>query len=203
MDCVWEQAGIRKMRSGLSWYGTGNKQGTGLDWYQSVFELIDMRSFSNLWFWIALAVMWSSASHWVIGVPFDMVTRARRQGDEAMTDLEDVVRVNVNRMLYIVQVSGLWLLGVAFFFLTSLAMLGFVYGVEFAQAVFLLIFPMSFVGVLSLLTANRLNMDQPRGEELCKQLTRHRFYVQGIGMVSVLITSLWGMYQNVSVGILG
>ncbi|MEC7258626.1 MAG: component of SufBCD complex, partial [Pseudomonadota bacterium] len=51
-----------------------------MDWYSSIFELIDMRSFSNLWFWIALAVTWSTTSHWVLGVPFDMVNRARRNG---------------------------------------------------------------------------------------------------------------------------
>ncbi len=96
-----------------------------LDWYQTVFELIDMRSFSNLWFWIALAVMWSTASHWVIGVPYDLVLRARRQGGQAETDLEDLVRVNVNRLLYVARVSGLWLLGFGCFFLTALAITGF------------------------------------------------------------------------------
>ena len=70
-----------------------------LDWYQTLFEMIDMRSFSNLWFWIALAVMWSTASHWVLGVPFDMVLRARRHGGEAQADLEDIVRINVVRRL--------------------------------------------------------------------------------------------------------
>ena len=35
-------------------------------WYQTVLELIDMRSFSSLWYWIGLAVLWSSASHWVL-----------------------------------------------------------------------------------------------------------------------------------------
>ena len=82
-----------------------------VDLYSSIFELIDMRSFSNLWFWIALAVMWSTASHWVLGVPFDMVLRAKRSGGVAEQDLEDLVRVNCNRLLFIARVSGLWILG--------------------------------------------------------------------------------------------
>ena len=86
-----------------------------MDWHQTLFELIDMRSFSNLWFWIALAVVWSTASHWVLGVPFDMVIRARKHGGQAEVDLEDMVRVNVNRLLYIGHVSGLWLLGLGCF----------------------------------------------------------------------------------------
>jgi len=173
-----------------------------LDWYQTLFEMIDMRSFSNLWFWIALAVMWSTASHWVLGVPFDMVLRARRQGGEAQADLEDIVRINVNRLLYISQVSGLWLLGLGFFVLTSLVLLGFAYGIEFAQALLLLGFPMSLVGLLSLSTARLIRIEGSTGDVLQRRLMRHRLYTQIIGMISIFVTALWGMYQNLSIGAL-
>lgn len=171
-----------------------------MDWYQTLFEMIDMRSFSNLWFWIMLAVMWSTASHWVLGVPFDMVLRARRYGGEAEADLEDIVRINVNRLLYIAQVSGLWLLGLGFFALTSLLLLGFVYHIEFAQAVLLLGFPMSMVGLLSLSTARLIRVEGATGEVLRRRLMRHRLYTQIIGMVSIFVTAVWGMYQNLAVG---
>ena len=162
-----------------------------------------MRSFSNLWFWIALAVVWSSASHWVLGVPFDMVQRARRVQDQTMTDLEDLTRINVNRLLYIGRVSGLWLMGFSCFVLTSLAILGFIYAVEFAQALFLLGFPMSMVGLLNLSTARLIETEGSRGEQLCKRLTRCRLYTQMIGTASIFVTALWGMYQNLSIGVLG
>ena len=162
-----------------------------------------MRSFSNLWFWIVLAVMWSTTSHWVLGVPFDMVLRARRQGGQAEEDLEDLVRINVNRLLYIGQVSGLWLLGFVCFGLTMLALLGFVYGTEFAQALFLLAFPMTLVGALSLSTARLIRSEHATGELLRKRLTRHRLYTQIIGMISIFVTAIWGMYQNVALGPLG
>ncbi len=174
-----------------------------MDWHQSVFELIDMRSFSNLWFWIALAVVWSTASHWVLGVPYDMVARARRQGGQAEADLEDMVRINTNRLLYISDVSGLWLLGIICFFLTGLCLLGFVYDVEFAQAVFLLAFPMSIVGALNLSTARKIRNEHATGEALWRRLGRHRTWTQGIGMVAIFVTALWGMYQNLSIGALG
>lgn len=174
-----------------------------MDWYSSLVELIDMRSFSNLWFWIALAVVWSSASHWVLGVPFDMIQRARRQGGQAEADLEDLARINVNRLLYIGRVSGLWLLAIMCFLLTALALLGFVYRVEFAQAVFLLAFPMSMVGALSLSTARLIESEGANGELLRRRLTRCRLYTQMIGTVSIFVTALWGMYQNLSIGVLG
>lgn len=174
-----------------------------MDLYSTIFELIDMRSFSNLWFWIVLAVLWSTTSHWVLGVPFDMIQRARRHGGQAEADLEDLVRINVNRMLYIGQVSGLWVFGFVCFFLTILALLGFIYEVEFAQALFLLAFPMSIVGALSLSTARLIRAQDAQGEDLRKILTRHRIYTQIVGMISIFVTAIWGMYQNILLGPLG
>lgn len=162
-----------------------------------------MRSFSNLWFWIALAVAWSSASHWVLGVPYDMVTRARRVGGQSQVDLEDIARVNANRLLYVTRLSGMWILGFTCFGLTMLALLGFVYGVEFAQALFLLGFPMSGVALVNLNTAHHVETDTATGEALQKRLTRSRVYIQMIGTVAIFFTALWGMYQNLSLGALG
>lgn len=174
-----------------------------MDWYASIFELIDMRSFSNLWYWIALAVFWSSASHWVIGVPYDMVLRARRNGGQAEIDLDDIARINVNRLLYIGRVSGLWLLGLTCFMLSGLIVLGFWYHVEFAQAVLFLMLPMSLIGGLSLATARRIESEAVRGEDLRRLLGRQRFITQVIGMISIFFTALWGMYQNLTIGVLG
>ena len=174
-----------------------------LDWYQTLFELIDMRSFSNLWFWIVLAVVWSTTSHYGLGVPFDMVLRAKRHGGQTEIDLEDLVRINTNRLLFIAQMSGLWIAGFACFFLTILALLGFVYGNEFSQSLILLGFPLSLVGLLSISTARLIHEEDARGEKLRKRLMRHRLYTQIIGMISIFVTALWGMYQNLNVGPFG
>ena len=162
-----------------------------------------MRSFSNLWFWIALAVLWSTTSHWVMGVPWDMVIRARRHGEQYAADLEDLVRIYTNRLLYISRLSGLWLLSFACFFLTLLGLLGFVYGFEFGQAVFLLLFPMTLVGALSLNTARLIQDNGETGEVLYRRLMKHRIITQAIGMVSIFVTALWGMFQNLSLGPFG
>ena len=59
----------------------------------AAFEVIDIRSFSNLWFWMVLAVMWSSASHRVIGIPYDMIQNAKRHGGQAERDLEALMQI--------------------------------------------------------------------------------------------------------------
>ncbi len=168
------------------------------DIYRILSEVIDLRSFSNLWFWIALAVMWSTASHYVLGVPYDMVARARRTDGDAEADLRDLVRINVNRLLYISEAAGLWLTGLAFFLLTALAILGFAYDVEFCQALFLLGFPLTVVFALSIQTARRIRAAD--GEGLYRMLGRHRMKVQGIGVISIFVTAMWGMWQNMVVG---
>ena len=175
-------------------------KGVSVDWHLTVFEVVDMRSFSNLWYWIALAVVWSTASHWVLGVPFDMVSRARRQGGQAEADLQELVRINCDRMLYIVRVAGLWLTVFVFFFFTGLVVLGFGYGVEFAQATFLLLAPLAFVWAMGLRAARQIRREGLRGEALRRRLRRLRFWTQVVGMVAIFVTSLWGMYQNMAVG---
>jgi hypothetical protein len=174
-----------------------------LDWTRFVFELIDMRSFSNLWYWIALAVTWSTASHWVLGVPFDMVLRARRHGGEAERDLEDMVRVNVNRLMQLTTTAGLFLLVFVSFVLTMLGILGFWYQVEFCQAVFLLAFPLTIVGFLSANTARLIQTSSETGEVLRRHMSRHRVWVQVVGMISIFVTAFWGMLQNFNVSVLG
>jgi hypothetical protein len=181
-------------------------QGAGesrrVDWYDTVFEVIDLRSFSNLWFWIAVAVLWSSASHWVVGVPWDLVQRARRAGGEAEADVMALVGIYTRRILFVARVSGLWLVGLTAFLLTGLALLGFLYAVEFAQALLLLAAPMTLVGALTLRTARRLAEEQPEPEMLYRRLLRHRMAVQGIGMVAIFVTAVWGMWQNMNIGVL-
>jgi hypothetical protein len=145
-----------------------------LDWTKLIFDLIDLRSFSNLWYWIALAVAWSSASHWVLGIPYDMVLRARRVGGQAEDDLTDITRVNVSRILYIVDEAGVILLALLAFAVTTLILTGFVYGSEFAQALVLILLPLSIVGAMSVATARKIHDSGDVGEALHRRLAVHR-----------------------------
>jgi len=129
-----------------------------------------------------------------------MIHRARKKGGQAEIDLHDIVRINVNRLLYIGQVSGLILLCLVSFVLTSLGVMAFWYDVEFAQALFLLGFPMALIGALTMSTAKVIARDNPQGDALYARLNKHRVITQFIGMLSVFVTSMFGMYQNLDVG---
>ena len=49
----------------------------------------------------------------------------------------------------------------------------------------------------------RIAEQADHGDALCRSLTRHRFWTQLIGMVSIFVTAMWWMYQNLYVGPFG
>ena len=95
--------------------------------------------------------------------------------------------------------AGVWLIGILFFVLSALAGLGFLYGVELAQAIFLLALPMSFVGAMAVSTSRLIAATNPQGEALFAILLRHRLWTQIIGMIAIFVTGLYGMFQNLAV----
>lgn len=188
------------IRRGPLRVAAGNHGARRVDGYKILFDLIDLRSFSNLWYWIMLGVIWSMASHWVLGVPFDLIQRARRHGGQAEQDLEALVRINTQRMLFISRTAGMPLVAVTSFLLSALAVLAFWYGIEFAQAVLLLLLPLVVLFTLSLRQARLIEAGANSGDALYRRLRRHRFGTQLLGMVSIFITSLFGMWQNMQIG---
>ncbi|WP_386681665.1 component of SufBCD complex [Loktanella sp. R86503] len=166
-----------------------------MDWRNILFQVIDLRSFSSVWYWIMLAVLWSSVSYFVLGVPFDLITKARRHGGQHQEDMVDLVRINVNRLLGIAQTAGLILTAFVFFALTMLVLLAFVYDVEMAQAIFLVALPLSIVGAVSLASARKIRAADPEPEQLYAMLMRHRLWTQIIGMCAIFVTAMFGMIQ--------
>lgn len=175
-----------------------------MPWYQTIFELIDMRSFSNLWYWLGLSVFWSTVGHWVLGVPHDLIRRAER-GDapEAQHDVETLVSVYVRRLLFIARTAGILLVAGLSFVLSMLVLLAVHYDVEFAQALLCLLVPGTVVFLLTLRTARLIEAGEGQGAALLRRLRRHRASVQLVGMVSIFFTGMFGMYQNLLIGVYG
>ena len=174
-----------------------------LNLLQTLSEVIEFRSFSNLWFWIALAVLWSNLSHRILGVPVDMVNRARKKGGQHAQDLHDLARIHVNRLVFVSQSAGVWILALGCFLLSTLATLGFFLKVEFAQAVFLLMLPFALVKLINLAAAYRVLNKVQEPEELYQLLLTTRGIIQFLGVIFIFLTATWGMYQNLQIGALG
>jgi hypothetical protein len=163
---------------------------------ETAIEVIDFRSFSNLWFWIVLAVMWSTLSHWVIGVPFDLVRRAARGDERALHDMHLLANIQARRLVYLADETGVVATSFAFFTATVLMLLAFLYWIEFAQAVLFLFLPMVVVAMLAVRAARRVEgLDPP---DLGNLLAKHRRHVQGVGIVAIFTTSMFGMWINMN-----
>ena len=173
-----------------------------MGFYGSVLEVLDTSSFSSIWYWIAVAVMWSLVSHFALGVPYDIVRRARSE-PAAQRDMADIVRVNINRLIALDERAALGATAVLAASLTMLALVGFAYGSEMAQAVFFLVFPLSLVLTLSIRRARRISAEAAEGDALRRHLLAHRRVVQLVGMVSLFVTALYGMFHNFAVGPFG
>ena len=173
-----------------------------MELYRIITEVIDTRSFSNLWYWIVLVVYWSMSSQRVVGVPFDLILRARRQGGQAEADMEAMVAINVRRFLGISRTAAVPMFAILSFVLTVLLTLAIFYRSQFAQAVLFLFCPMIFVSWLSLRTALLIEAVDKNGVALYRRLILHRRQVQMVGLLAIMITALFGMYQNMNISVL-
>ncbi len=166
--------------------------------FKLITQMVDMRSFSSLWFWLAVAVYWSLSSHWVLGVPQDMIHRARRLGGEAVHDLETIVRINSQRILFYAREAHVALIAASAFLLTVLLLLGFAYDIEFAQALLFFFVPAVIQALLAIRSSRLIEAGEGRGEALFRRLFRHRITTQMLGMVAIFVTGLYGMYHNLT-----
>ena len=62
-----------------------------MDWTIAIFNLIELQTFTSFWYWLVVIVTWSIAGNWLIGVPFDMLFRARKCAPQELADLEATV----------------------------------------------------------------------------------------------------------------
>ncbi|MEM8539004.1 MAG: component of SufBCD complex [Pseudomonadota bacterium] len=169
-----------------------------MDFTQAIVQFIELRTFSNVWYWLVVAVTWAMASHWLIGVPFDMLFRARRAQGPAMDDLHVIVELQVRRITYFDDLVGPFVIAFGAFFVSGVGMLGFFYGIEIAQGAFVLLAPLSFIGLINLRLAQKLRAAPLVGPDLVRHLFKVRLWTQMIGALALFFTAIYGMYFNLT-----
>ncbi|MFQ1702750.1 component of SufBCD complex [Loktanella agnita] len=128
-----------------------------------------------------------------------MIYRARKEGGAAAHDLDQLVAINVRRLMQLSHIAGLWLSAFVAFILSSIAMMAFYYGSELAQGILLLMLPVTIVAVMNLRKSHQYELKQPTGKVLIKELLHLRLIIQSIGVVAIFFTAMYGMYFNLSV----
>ncbi len=166
--------------------------------FSTVFEVIDTRSFSSVWYWVMLALLWSFAIHWTLGAPYDLLRRACRADPTAQRDLERLVEVTARRRLRSAMAAGPLGSATLSALVTALALLGFAYGVELAQALLLMGGPFLAVWLFDQRVARRITSQRVRGDELCRRLSAARRRTQAMGMTAIFLVALWGMWWTLT-----
>ncbi|MCA8883177.1 MAG: component of SufBCD complex [Rhodobacteraceae bacterium] len=164
----------------------------------TILDLIDLRSFSNVWYWIFLGVTWSRVLTAPMGIPVDMLRQARGGDERAQDRLAAMTEIMVRRHLALLHGLGPVLTGGWAFVLSALVILSVGYGVEFAQALLLLVLPLAIVRAEMSRTARSLARDRLAVEDLPQVLTRMRWRLQAVGLAAVFFSAVWGMYSNLA-----
>lgn len=167
-----------------------------MQWYELLFSMISTRSFSVLWFWIALIGFWTVVTRRVMGVPHDLVLAARLDA-RAADDVLWLARFDVRRRLALPAVQRVAMVAGAAFVLSALLALA-LSGLEAAQALLLMLAPWVGIEGMRHRLAHRLDAEAPDARTLVHRLVWHRIAVQGVATLSVSATLLWGAWHNLN-----
>ena len=172
-----------------------------------ILSILDARSFSSTWFWLALLVVWTLSGRRVVGIPVDVLGQAARAlrekpgADSAdIFALLDWMSLNVPRW-QIGARAGAVLTALISFGISALAVMGFTYGLEMAQALALILLPQAVLLALRFRLAGQLywvleaaQLGQPAPEaasEALRRIGRYRVLYAIISVLSVVVTTLW------------
>ncbi|WP_108814255.1 hypothetical protein [Loktanella sp. Alg231-35] len=169
-----------------------------MDWTDGIVRIIELNTFSNVWYWLIVVGIWSVVSNWLIGVPFDMLFRARRYGTAELADVEGLVDIHVRRIAAYHHSFGHWLIGLIAFVLSGVGFAGFYYGLELGQGLFVLGAPLCLIGAINVRLALELNQTPLAGKDLVHRLFRVRLWTQIIAMVTMFFTAMYGMYFSLA-----
>ncbi len=172
-----------------------------------ILSILDARSFSSPWFWLALLTVWTLSGRRVIGIPVDVLGQAARAlrenpgADSAeVFALLDWMSLNVPRWRIGAR-AGAVLTGLISFGVSALAILGFTYGLEMAQALTLILLPQAVLLGLRFRLAGQLywlleaaQLGQPAPEaaaQALKRIGRYRILYTVMSVLAVVVTTLW------------
>jgi len=165
-------------------------------------EFMSPDSFWTLWFWIAHVVAWSMASHFAMGVPFDMIVEANREKSEDgpwVRATEALILAQAFRFTSMARRFGVAAAAAIAFLLSMLLTLGIHTDIEFARAVATILAPLSLIYVLTIRTAFRIESSGARGAALRRMVRGLRLQNQLVGLLAItcaVAVAIWEVMRD-------
>lgn len=150
-----------------------------------MFQTFAAASFQSIWYWVLHVVVWTLACYRTLGVPHDMLVRARRN-PEIAAKVDMLARLSSERIGGIQDAFGVPIAAAIGFLLAGFAALGFSTGIEAAQAAFALLLPFVIVSYSKLRLAMAVRRRGIEGTELVLALARRRVWHQFIAIFAML-----------------
>jgi hypothetical protein len=148
-------------------------------------EFLVAPSFQSPWYWILHVTVWTFVCLRTLGVPYDMLLRARRL-PEVAARVDLLANLAAERLCGAVDAAGTPLAAVIGFLLAALAGIGFASGIEAAQAIFLLGAPLAAVGYSTVRLALWVRQSRLAGPRLVLALSWRRTCHQAIAVLAML-----------------
>ena len=152
-------------------------------------EFLSFSTFSSVWYWIFLAIAWSSRTHWTIGVPFDSIVRADKLGGTWESDLDAIAHAMSARFALLAGQGGPWIIGIAAFFLTGLITASVLTENEMVRGLTALALPMAIVEFGDVRLALRIHRTGLLGHDLRRAIVWRRFLNQVTGLFSLTLAA--------------
>ncbi|WP_316013116.1 hypothetical protein [Roseobacter sp. HKCCA0434] len=152
-------------------------------------EFLDFGTFSSFWYWLFLALAWSSRTHWTIGIPFDSVARAEKRGGRWAEDVDRIAAAMGARFASFGGRGGVWIAGIVTFLLSGLMTAAFLYNNELSRGILAIALPMIVAEIGDIRLALKVERTGLSGHDLRRALVWRRFLNQVTGLGSLVLAS--------------
>lgn len=161
----------------------------------TILDALGISSFETVWYWVLHVLVWTLVTHRTLGVPYDMILRARRL-PEVLDRVEALSLIFSERATALCRRVGVAAALVGGFVLSGLFALGFLSGLVLAQAAFLLLFPLAVIVYSTMTAALRIERRQFRGTVLLQVLARRHFWHQIVAVAALFAALSVAMFHH-------
>ncbi len=147
-------------------------------------EFYAAASFQSIWYWVLHVVVWTLACYRTLGVPLDMLQRARDR-PEIAARVDALAQLASARIAGVHDLLGAPIAAVSGFVLAMLVVIGFGIGIEMARAALAILLPFGIISYSKLRLALAIRRRGIAGSDLVLALARRRVWHQFIAILAM------------------